>query len=81
MFVLPFAAFDAPEWLHQALETRAFATIAGRRFCWASYVRAQVHPGEVHTPAMEHEYDCPARHEARHRRGLALVGRVARDHG
>lgn len=61
LFVLPFAAFDAPAWLHQALETRAFATIAGQCSCGATYDRVTgVRPGEVHTPAMEHEYDCPA---------------------
>jgi hypothetical protein len=60
MVVLPFATFDAPAWLHVALETRALATITGRCDCGATLDRANLTPGEVHTPAMEHEQDCPA---------------------
>jgi hypothetical protein len=61
VFVLPLAAFDAPAWLHRALETRAVATIAGRcPSCEATYHRSQVRPGKVHTPAMEHEPGCTA---------------------
>jgi hypothetical protein len=60
MFVLPFARFDAPPWLHQALETRALATITGRCDCGATYERTEIRPGEVHIPAMLHEADCPA---------------------
>lgn len=60
LFVLPFATFDAPKWLHEALETRALATITRRCPCGASYDRSEVRPGEVHTPAMLHEHDCPA---------------------
>lgn len=60
MFVLPFATYDAPAWLHRALETRALATIAGRCPCGATYDRSEVRAGEVHTPAMEHEPGCPA---------------------
>ncbi|HUG63986.1 MAG TPA: hypothetical protein VMK83_02095 [Gaiellaceae bacterium] len=60
LFVLPFATFDAPRWLHEALETRALATIAGRCACGATYDRAGLRPGEVHTPPMLHENDCPA---------------------
>jgi hypothetical protein len=60
LLVLPFATFDAPAWLHRALETRALATIAGRCACGATYDRGEVHAGEVHTPAMQHEPDCPA---------------------
>jgi hypothetical protein len=30
LFVLPFATFDAPAWLHEALEVRALATITRR---------------------------------------------------
>jgi hypothetical protein len=60
MFVLPFATFDAPALLHLALETRALATITGRCMCGANYDRDEVRPGEVHTPAMEHEHGCPA---------------------
>ena len=60
MFVLPFASADAPAWLHQALETRALATVIGRCPCRATYDRSEVRPGEVHTPAMEHRPGCPA---------------------
>ena len=49
-----------PAWLHQALETRALATIAGRCSCGATYDRGEVRPGEVNTPAMAHEPGCPA---------------------
>jgi len=60
LFVLPFATFDAPAWLHEALETRALATITRRCACGATYDRSELRPGEVHTPAMLHEADCPA---------------------
>jgi hypothetical protein len=60
LFVLPFATFDAPAWLHEALETRAVATITGTCACGASYDRSEVRPGEAHTPSMEHEPHCPA---------------------
>ena len=58
--VLPFATFDAPAWLHRALETRALATITGRCLCGAIHDRSEVRAGEVGTPAMAHEPDCPA---------------------
>lgn len=60
LFVLPFATFDAPLWVHEALETRAMATITGRCSCGATYERSALRPGEVYTPSMEHEIDCPA---------------------
>jgi hypothetical protein len=60
LFVLPFATFDAPAWLHEALETRALATINARCPCGATYERSELWPGEFHTPAMLHEHDCPA---------------------
>jgi hypothetical protein len=60
LFVFPFAAFDAPPWLHRALETRAIATITGRCACGAVYERGEVRPGELHTPAMLHGHGCPA---------------------
>jgi hypothetical protein len=64
MFVLPFATFDAPAWVHRALETRALATIAGRCPCGAGYDPAELRAGEfptaAMTPAMEHEPGCPA---------------------
>jgi hypothetical protein len=60
LFVLPFATPDAPAWLHEALETRALATITRRCPCGATYDRGEVPPGEVYTPAMWHEPDCPA---------------------
>ena len=60
LFVLPFATFDAPKWLHLALETRALATISGSCSCGATYERTELRAGEVHTPAMLHEHDCPA---------------------
>ena len=60
LFVLPFATFDAPAWLHEALETRALATIAGRCSCGAVYDRSEIVPGELRTPAMRHEPNCPA---------------------
>jgi hypothetical protein len=60
LFVLPFATDNAAGWLHDALELRALATIAGRCLCGASYSRGEVRPGEVHNPRMGHENDCPA---------------------
>ena len=60
LFILPFATYDAPSWLHEALETRALATITRRCSCGATYDRADVRPGEVYTPAMLHEHGCPA---------------------
>jgi hypothetical protein len=60
LFVLPFATFDAPTWVHEALETRALATINGTCACGATYERTELRPGELHTPAMLHEDDCPA---------------------
>jgi hypothetical protein len=60
LFVLPFAAFDAPAWVHVALETRALATITGRCDCGATYERSEVRPGEVYNPSLVHESDCPA---------------------
>lgn len=55
MFVLPFATFDDPAWLHLALETRALATIVGRCACGATYDRDDTlrDDGAVHTPAMD----------------------------
>jgi hypothetical protein len=70
LFVLPFATFDAPEWLHTALETRALATISGTCDCGATYDHSDVRPGELHTPAMVHENECPA---ADRRLGTAAV--------
>ena len=60
LFILPLATFDAPKWLHEALETRALATFTRRCPCGASYDRSELRPGEVRTPAMLHEVDCPA---------------------
>jgi hypothetical protein len=60
LFVLPFAVAGAPAWLHEALETRALATIVGRCACGATYDRTEVRPGELHNPSMVHEDDCPA---------------------
>ena len=60
LFVLPFAKFDAPRWLHEALERRALATINGACACGATYERSELRPGELHTPAMLHEDACPA---------------------
>ena len=58
--LLPFATFDAPSWLHEALETRALATITRHCPCGATYERGDLRPGEVHTPAMLREHGCPA---------------------
>jgi hypothetical protein len=60
LFVLPFATFDAPTWVHTALETRALATIRGTCPCGATYERTALRPGELHTPAMFHDSGCPA---------------------
>jgi len=60
LFVLPFATFHAPRWVHDALETRALATISGSCPCGAKYQRADLRPGELHTPAMHHEHGCAA---------------------
>ncbi|MDQ3672708.1 MAG: hypothetical protein M3364_09790 [Actinomycetota bacterium] len=60
LFVLPFARFDAPPWLHRALQARALATIVGRCACGAEYARNELRPGEVYTPPMLHEHACPA---------------------
>lgn len=60
LFVLPFATFDAPKWVRDALLTRALATINGTCACGATYERTELRPGELHTPAMVHEGDCAA---------------------
>ncbi len=56
------ATFDAPAWLHHALETRALATISGRCPRGATHDFAEVRAGEyataAMTPAMEHEPGC-----------------------
>jgi hypothetical protein len=60
LFVLRFARLDASKWVHDALETRALATIRGRCACGATYERTELRHGELHTPAMLHEHDCLA---------------------
>lgn len=60
LFVLPFATFDAPRWLHHALEVRALATITRCCPCGASYEPGEIRAGEAYTPAMLHEAGCPA---------------------